>query len=65
MSPSHNITLADCVISAQAPIEDIYSLLVLRGGIVIRGLVDPADCVALKSEVQPRLDALAPDPAKE
>ncbi|KAK4688955.1 hypothetical protein P7C73_g1153, partial [Tremellales sp. Uapishka_1] len=54
-------TLEECCISASAPLEDILALLKLRGGIVIKGLIDPQDCARIKSELQPYLDAQAPE----
>ena len=54
MAPS--CTLQDCVIDKNAGSEAIFKLLTLRGGIVIKGMVDPEDAVNMKKELQPYLD---------
>ncbi|ORY26037.1 phytanoyl-CoA dioxygenase family protein [Naematelia encephala] len=63
MAPS--CTLQECVIDASAPFEDIYNLLILRGGIVVKNLLDVDTCMQMKSELQPYLDAQAPKPGQE
>ena len=52
--------LSDCQISAQAPIEDILAILKKAGGVIIKGLIDPEVCIAIKSELQPYIDAEDP-----
>ncbi|KAK4687174.1 hypothetical protein P7C73_g2940, partial [Tremellales sp. Uapishka_1] len=54
-------SLEECCISASAPYEDILALLKLRGGIVIKGLIDPQDCLKIKQELQPLLDLQSPE----
>ncbi|KAK4687175.1 hypothetical protein P7C73_g2941, partial [Tremellales sp. Uapishka_1] len=52
MPPS--VSLADCCIDASTPFEDIFALLKLRGGIVIKGLLSVEDCQKMDSAVSGR-----------
>ncbi|KAL8279467.1 hypothetical protein RQP46_008029 [Phenoliferia psychrophenolica] len=57
--PSAKITLADCTISANAPLADMYALLALRGGIVVQGLFPREEALKMKAEFKPHMDARA------
>lgn len=53
------LTLADCAISASAPLADIYALLALRGGIVVQGAFDRDEALKMRDEFQPHIDQRA------
>lgn len=57
--PSAKITLADCAIDASAPLADIYALLALRGGIVIKGAFPIEDTLKMRAELQPHIEERA------
>ncbi|KAK4702856.1 hypothetical protein P7C70_g3360, partial [Phenoliferia sp. Uapishka_3] len=56
MAPS--ATLAECTISADAPLDDILALLALRGGVVVTGALSKADSLKMLAEIQPTLDSV-------
>lgn len=56
------VTIEECIIDASAPLEDILALLKKRGGIVVKGCLSVEDCLAIKAELQPHIDAQ--DPAR-
>lgn len=58
MAPS--CTLSDLVLPANAPFEQILDVLTKRGGVALRGLIDPKDALSIQQELQPLLDAQAP-----
>lgn len=57
--PSAKLTLADCSISASAPLADIYALLALRGGIIVQGAFSREDSLKMREEFQPHIDERA------
>ncbi|KAK4688953.1 hypothetical protein P7C73_g1157, partial [Tremellales sp. Uapishka_1] len=63
MSPS--VKLEECLIDAGAPVTDIFDLLVLHGGVVVKNFISKETSAQMLSELQPHLDAQAPKAGSE